>query len=162
MPFPVLIGLDGAPFQPPMAAVDDDLPADLLLALAEQNLLESERRSLRTGRLWTVYGARTIDAHGKNVGSLRTTWSESKNEYRRLVAEDATNPSYEEMIIKWHRNQHSYTFDSAVGQVHAMFEHGGRAFFLSRYIGWESERVLLEEVRPGLEPVLLDGLDKGC
>lgn len=162
IPFPVLIGLDGAPFQPSMAAVDDDLPADLLVALAEQDLLEGERRSLRTGRLWTVYGARTI-AHGRRVGSLRTTWRESTNEYRRLMAEDATNPTYEEMIIKWHRRDHSYTFDSAVGQVHARFDHGGRVFFLSRYIGWESERVRLEEVRPGgLEPVLLDGLDNGC
>lgn len=163
MLFPVLIGLDGAPFQPPITAVDEDLPGDLLVALAERDLLEGERRSLRTGRLWTVYGARTIDAHGRKVGSLRSTWRESKNQYSRLMAEDTTNPSYEEMVIKWHQEHHAYTFDSAVGQVHAKFEHGGRVFFLSRYIGWESDKFLLEEVRPGgLDPVLLDGLDHGC
>lgn len=101
--------------------------------------------------------------HGRQVGSLRTTWRASKSGYRRLMAGDATNPTYEEMIIKWHRDDHSYTFDSAVGQVHAKFEHGGGLFFLSLYIGWESERVILEEIRPGgLEPVLLDGLDRGC
>ena len=163
-PFPVLVGLDGAPFRPPMTAVDDDLPADLLVALAEQDMLEGERKSLRTGRLWTVYGARTIDAHGRKVGSLRSTWRESKNQYSRLMAEDTTNPTYEEMIIKWgNPENHSYIFDSAVGQVHAKFEYGGRFFFLSRYIGWESDQVFLEEVRPGgLEPVLLDGLYHGC
>ena len=163
-PFPVLVGLDGAPFQPPMTAVDDDLPADLLVALAEQDLLEGERRSLRTGQLWTVYGARTIDVHGRKVGSIRSTWRESTNQYSRLMAEDTTNPSYEEMIIKWTdpENQ-SYRFDSFVGQVHANFAHGRRDFFVTRYRGWESEQVLLEEVRPGgLEPVLLDGLDHGC
>ena len=163
-PFPVLVGLNGAPFRPPTTAVADDLPAGLLLALAEQDLLEGERQSLRTGRLWTVYGARTIDAHGRKVGSLRSTWRKSKNQYSRLMAEDTTNPTYEEMIIKWgDPENHSYRFDSAVGQVHAKFEHGGRFFFLSRYIGWESDLVFLEEVRPGgLEPVLHDGLYHGC
>ena len=36
-------------------------------------------------------------------------------------------------------------------------------FFVTRYRGWESEAVLLEELLPDrLEPVLLDGLDYGC
>ena len=163
-PFPVLVGFDSAPFQPPMTAVDDDLPAKLLVALAEQDLLEGERRSLRTGRLWTVYGARSIDARGRKVGSLRSTWRESKDQYDRLMAEDTTNPSYEEMIIKWADPENQpYRFDSFVGQVHAKFAHGGREFFVTRYRGWESEAVVLEELLPDrLEPVLLDGLDDGC
>lgn len=163
-PFPVLVGLDGVPFQPPVTAVDDDLPSGLLVALAEQDLLEGERRSLRTGRLWTVYGARMIDVHGRKVGALRTTWRESADGYLKLMVDDTTNTTYEEMIIKWVDPQnHSYHFDSAVGQVHAKFAHGGRDFFLSRYRGWESELVFLEELRPdGFERVLLDGLDQGC
>lgn len=162
--FPVLVSLDGAPFLPPVTAVDEDLPSGLLAALAEQDLLEGERRSLRTGRLWTVYGARTIDVHGREVGALRTTWRESADGYVKLTVDGATKPTYEEMITKWVDPQnHSYNFDSAVGQVHAKFTHGGRDFFVTRYRGWESELVFLEELRPdGLERVLLDGLDQGC
>ena len=161
--FPVLVSFDGPTLQPPVAAVDDHLPADLLVALAEQDLLEGERRSLRTDRLWTVYGTRTIDAHGRQVGSLRSTWTASKGGYRRLTVDDATNPTYEEKIIKWVLHHQSYHFDSFVGQVHAMFEHGGRVFFLSRYLGWESEQVLLEEPRAdALAAILHDGLDRGC
>ena len=44
-----------------------------------------------------------------------------------------------------------------------MFDLGERVFFLSRYKGWESELVFLEELRPdGLDRVLHDGLDRGC
>ena len=161
-PFPVLVSLDGVQ-QPPVAAVEGELPAGLLIALAERNLLEGEHRSLRTRRVWTVYGARTVDARGRNVGSLRSTWSESSDGYR-LLAEKATNPTFEEMILKWvDPENHSYNFDSAVGQVHAKFEQGGRVFFLTRYLGWESERVFLEELRAGgLVRILHDGLDRGC
>ena len=162
-PFPVLVGLGGPPLQPPVTATDDELPPGLLVALADRELLEGERRSLRTGPFWTVYGARTIDDRGRKVGSFRSVWRETGDGYQ-LVAEDATNPTFEEMITKWvDPDRQSYNFDSAVGQVHAMLDLGERVFYLSRYKGWESELVFVEELRPDrLERVLHDGLDRGC
>lgn len=158
--FPVLVSLGSPPPRPPVTAVDDELPAGLLAELAEKGMLEGERQSLRTGRLWTVYGARTIDAGGRKIGSLRSIWRESADAYELLV-EKTTDPRSEEIILDM--VGHSYDFDSSVGQVHAKLEHDGRVFFLSRYLGWESELVFLEELLPDrLERVLLDGLDQGC
>ena len=57
--FPVLVGLGGRPLQPPVTAIDHELPAGMLAALADQELLAGKRRAMQTGRYWTVYGART-------------------------------------------------------------------------------------------------------
>ena len=161
-PFPVLVSLDNAAFDPPIAAHQDDPPPGLLADLAGHDLLEHRRRLLRTGRFWTVYGARHVDL-GRKIGSVRSIWQESDGGYR-LMVKKATNPTFEEMITtSVVQERQAFRADSAVGQVHALFSHAGRSFFLSRYLGWESDLVFLEELRAtGLEPILVDGLDRGC
>ena len=127
----------------------------MLAALADQELLAGGRRSMKTGRYWTVYGARTIDERGRNTGSFRSVWRETGEGYR-LMAESATSPTFDEMITNAvDTGRQSFRFDSAVGQVHAMLDLGGRVFFLSRYLGWESELVFLEELLP-------DRLERGA
>ena len=161
-PTPVLINLGTrADVQPSTLAYDDDLPAGLLSKLAAAGLLEGENRSLRAGPIWVVYGAPTFDAEQRPVGAMRSIWLESEGRYH-LRHRINIHPNVDSLIWKAVSSDASRT-QSFVGQVHALLNHAGYLFLLTRRLGWESDFASLGRLGDGtLDPVLIDGIDKGC
>ena len=163
-PTPVLVHLGtDQTVQPPTLAVDVELPAGLLARLAAADLLKGENRALRAGPVWAVYGARTFDRQRRPVGAIRSIWIESDGTYH-LRHRATSNPSFEGML-KGHMDPERRAFRarSFVGQIHAASAHAGQLFLLTRIQGWESHLVSLRQLGDGtLDPVLIDGLDRGC
>jgi len=162
LPTPVLVNLGSTVVvQPPTPAVDDDLPAGLLPELAAAGLLKDQNRSLRAGPVRVVYSAPTFDVQQRPVGAMRSIWTESNGQYR---LRHRINVHFGAESLVWKAiSRHVPRTQSFIGEVHAVLEHGGHLFLLTRKLGWEADSVSLRRLGEGtLDPVLIDSLDKGC
>lgn len=138
-------------------------PETLIRTLISDDIPVDESEAIRTKDIWTVYSDRVSEP--TREGAARTTWLSVDQNFVRLH-KDITNgtiESYIERVSSEGSTTKFSFFRKFVGRVHALLESEKETIFLTKYMGWESNRSVLERLQDGqLQTLRVDGFDRGC
>lgn len=143
--------------------VFSNLPKALKRALVQANIPIDESEVIRTKNIWTLYGDRvTLPSR---LGASRSTWARSDSGFYKLheVSTSATLESFMKRITSDQSEIDSRHYQGYLGRIELLLANENNTIFLTKYIGYESDKGKLERLHNGeLQTLRVDGFDRGC